>query len=378
MIDLTPGDLVRIHASFVKADELVDRRRAVYRAAVAISSSQNGADLGWEKLDNPAVRAHLCEVLAGVASYDPGKVRSLDTLIDPDHSHSVGGSMVRVASAAVARSALVGALRRIDDQMHRHEANSALTLLTAGDSSFAAAARQVVDGSRLLTSLAPELAADLLAHVAVFAIVARSSAVRLGSASVKEYPGLVLVPEPDSPLEIAEAIVHEGAHQKFFDLSITKSIFGSDAEVPKFRPPWAVAAAPKWPLAQTFAAFHAYCCLGAFATTLESSDSDLVPNSSSLLPVAAERAVQIADWLVQREGHLGRDGRALLAQLTGRDADEIEPLVGSVALERLGPFDRRILVACGDWTLIAQTARPAALYWVPSAELPESVLPLER
>jgi hypothetical protein len=216
MIDLTPGDLVRIHASFVKADELVDRRRAVYRAAVAISSSQNGADLGWEKLDNPAVRAHLGEVLAGVASYDPGKVRSLDTLIDPDHSHSVGGSMVRVASAAVARSALVGALRRIDDQMHRHEANSALTLLTAGDSSFAAAARQVVDGSRLLTSLAPELAADLLAHVAVFAIVARSSAVRLGSASVKEYPGLVLVPEPDSPLAIAEAIVHEGAHQKFF------------------------------------------------------------------------------------------------------------------------------------------------------------------
>ena len=41
---------------------------------------------------------------------------------------------------------------------------------------------------------------------------------RLGSASAREFPGLVLFPEPQTALEVAEALIHEGAHQKFFDL----------------------------------------------------------------------------------------------------------------------------------------------------------------
>ncbi len=33
----------------------------------------------------------------------------------------------------------------------------------------------------------------------------------MGSATVREYPGLVVVPQPTPPLEVAEALVHEGA-----------------------------------------------------------------------------------------------------------------------------------------------------------------------
>ncbi len=92
------------------------------------------------------------------------------------------------------------------------------------------------------------------------------------SASSRYVPGIVLIDEPALPIEVAEALVHEGAHEKFFDLAITREFLDAraeDAEV--FETSWSHA---RWPLEQTFAAWHAYTCLAQFFVSV-------TPNSSA-------------------------------------------------------------------------------------------------
>lgn len=336
------GDLIaRAHGRFGSAGEVVAQRRAVYRLAVELlgpadpTDSEIDTEIDADRLDNPVSRGHLGEVLSGRAAFSPGELRPLTDLTGP-----VAGP-VRVVQRG--EDALAPALARVSTELRRHRAGEdPPALLTAGGVGFAQARRVLLDGVEVALRGVPELAADLLPHVAAFAMV-RDDSGRLGSASAREFPGLVVLPAPSVAAEAAEAFLHEGAHQKFFDLAITRAVFGANQfDAPPMPPSWAGGA--EWPLEQTFAAWHAYRCLTAFA---EVSDP---PPGASLLPVAAERAEELGDWLRAHGEYLGPDGHRLLDAVDGRAPDAPPPSGAgspppSDPAARTLRFDRRTLIA---------------------------------
>jgi hypothetical protein len=373
---LAGPDLVRVHASLGSVDELLSQRRTVYRAAVRLSANSFVGDVDDVVLDNPVVRSHLGEVLAGSASYDEGRLQSLDDLLAGECRSAVGHGVVRVASTREARTALSGALRRIDEQLHRHGDLGVQTeLLLVGDEDFHDAHRKLIDGVRLAACLSPELTQDLTSHVAVFALLKRSSAARLGSASAREYPGLILLPAPWSALEAAEALMHEGAHQKFFDLCINRAIFATEVG-PSFAPSWAPSGSPRWSFEQAFAAFHAYCCLAAFWVAVVEAKETPELHEYSLLPEAWTRSSEVGAWLISQSDFLGAEGRALLGRLMG-NVDTRRASEESVCeVPRIRSHVRREELSCGEWTLVAEIAhatsdaQPFILHWVRPASSP--------
>jgi HEXXH motif-containing protein len=237
-------------------------------------------------------------------------------------------------------------------QQQGHQAG--VQLRSRVDAHFADLVGVVSAGVALADELAPDLAADLLSHVALLAIV--GSAGGLGSASLKEFPGLVVLPEPATPSEVAEALFHEGAHEKFFDLDLTCGLFGPvGVAAPSFVPSWRGGSAP-WPLAQCFAAFHAYRCLAAVAPQM----TGLHPGS--LMPVADRRADELAYWLEQNAArHLSSSG-VVLAQALGADVRESPR--ASEAVPALAPA---VVRDCGPRRLEVHRGRPPTMYWVRKA-----------
>ena len=181
---------------------------------------------------------------------------------------------------------------------------------------------------------------------------------------MREFPGLILLPEPRCPSEVAEALVHEGAHQRFFDLALTRRVLG-DGSPTRFTPPWAPAGRAPWPFEQCVAAFHAYCCL-AFAGALGGHPA---PHTGSLLPVAAHRASVLGEWLHGHGEQLGPDGQSLIGRLTGREfALPPAPTDAPDALADMRAAPHRIATQeCGDWTLVMQWSRPATVLWTQTA-----------
>lgn len=206
----------------------------------------------------------------------------------------------RVAGCPSAGAALAPTLARVaTEPRHRDVDDRPPVLLTEVAPEFPAARRRLLAGIGMAAEVTPALTADLLPHVAAFALV-RDESGRLGSASAREYPGLVALPAPRSVAENAEAFIHEGAHQKFFDLAITRAVFGSNQYAePPMRPSWAPGAA--WPLEQTFAAWHAYRCL----TVLTEAWDRHTPPPASLIQVAMPRAAELGRWLAGQGEYLG-------------------------------------------------------------------------
>lgn len=346
------GDhIARAHGRFGSATEIVEQRRAVYRLAVELLDP-TGPEIGPDRLDNPMSRGHLGEVLSGRAAYSRQELRPLAELTGP-----VSGP-VRVLDRGA--DALAPALTRVGTELRRHRADDRLpALLTTRAAGFGKARRVLLDGVALAARVLPALAADLLPHVALFALV-RDESGRLGSASAREFPGLVVLPAPSVALEAAEAFLHEGAHQKFFDLAITRAVFGGNQHAaPPMRPSWAVGAG--WPLEQTFAAWHAYRCLTALA---EVSDP---PPGPSLLPFAAERAGELGDWLRGHGGYLGPDGHRLLAEVDGRAPDDppSDPLAAAGSPWAPPPSDPAARTSHFDGrTLVAWPGRPVEFAWL--------------
>jgi hypothetical protein len=366
---LTARDIVRAHSSLGPGEEIIEQRRAIYLAAIELTSAGSVPDPPPDVLDNPAVRAHLGAALSTGDPSAAARLCSVDGLVAEGCALEVLGCPVQVASSADAPDALRGAVGRISDELRRHGVElPAAWLLTAEAPGFPVACERLAAGVRMALEVAPELTRDLLAHVALFAVLA-DEAGRLGSASAREYPGLVLVPEPATAVEVAEAVVHEGAHQAFFDFSLTRAILGPEQyEAPPFTPSWAQPGAPPWPMEQCYAAFHAYCCLSAFADAL--GGADLSANPSSLLPMAAVRADEIGDWLLNHGRLIQPDGHALLRSLTGH-APVGEPAAAAEPAATPSVIDAGTVVRpCGPLTLVARKGHPADLLWVRSDRLP--------
>lgn len=182
---------------------------------------------------------------------------------------------------------------------------------------FTRGLRRLQEGVDLAETTCPALLRDLLPHVSLIAMLDDSQAAGVHSASLRDYPGLVLTGGPGTALEAAEVIVHEAAHQKFFDLALVHDVLGPESDTcPTFAPPWREAGT-RWPLEQCLAAFHAYNCLAEFADGLGRAVAPHALHSGSLLPHAPLRSRVIGHWLTDRSTFLGRDARVLVGGLLG-------------------------------------------------------------
>ncbi|ANZ35745.1 hypothetical protein BBK82_06275 [Lentzea guizhouensis] len=292
---------------------LVDERRTVYRLAADLFAP--GTELSDNLADHPIVRYEIGRALAGAGELDLARM------------HEVAGLRVCDAGIAVAADPRSGFLLEAPLRIIAPPGVAIEPLTEADGDRFSAALQVVADGIRLFRSLAPVTADDLLAHVSMLAVLKRETSGGVVSASSRYVPGIVLIDEPSLPIEVAEALVHEGAHEKFFDLAITHEFLDARAEdVEFFETSWSHA---RWPLEQTFAAWHAYSCLAQFAQAC--AGVELGPDS--LLPKAQERAAEIGAWLLAHEHELRPDARWLLRALAGEtvapsavegDAAEIE------------------------------------------------------
>ncbi|MFD4674480.1 HEXXH motif-containing putative peptide modification protein [Lentzea sp. NPDC058450] len=340
-----------LHAQLAPADVLVDERRALYRLAVDLFAP--GTELSDNLLDHPITRYEIGRALSGHGDLDPGQLREVSAM-------GVRDLGLLVASDPAAADQLEAPLRIVAPDGAKPE-----PLTEADGARFEAAAGIVADGVALLRKLAPAMASDLLAHVSMLAVLRSETSGGVVSASSRYVPGIVLIDEPTTPMEVAEALVHEGAHEKFFDFAITREfldVHAEDAEY--FENSWSHA---RWPLEQTFAAWHAYSCLAQFAVVAEGER--LGPHS--LLPKARERATEIGEWLLAHEFVLLPHARWLLHAFSG-DAAVPGPEDSAVDGVRTVPEGSCFEVRSGVAHRVAGTGRVVAgrlagrpeIYWL--------------
>lgn len=364
---ISAGELRRVHAQIGPADEVINQRRTLYSTVFdMVTGGRTDPDTDIDLLDSPAVRGNLGEVLGGHGPHRPEVCVPLDGLVEPQFTRTIRGFQIRLASTTAVAPALRGALICIGAALASHGNDPDLAFLIdpehpATNSAFS----RIVDGVRLAVRVAPEMALDILPHVSMFAVLTTGGSSRLGSASAREYPGVILIPQPESAIEVAEALIHEGAHQKFFDLATTRALFGPMPAEHWFIPSWATGGAPGWPIEQAFAAWHAYTCLAAFATTVLAENHDLP--AFSLLPYAEGRAAEIGDWLLANGAALGRDGHSLLFHALGRfPVDSCRQL--DVTIHDLGfkpDSPEWIVRSPRGRTLLARHVTPPEFYWIP-------------
>lgn len=298
-----------LHAAVAPASDLLEERRTLYRLAVELFAP--GTELSDNLVDHPIVRYEIGRVLAGHGDLDPALLTE------------VAAMRVREAGVVVAADPMAAELLEAPLRIVSQSSVRPLPLTEADGERFDKALAIVSDGVRLLRTLAPGMAEDLLAHVSMVAVLKRETSGGVVSASSRYVPGIVLIDEPSLPVEVAEALVHEGAHEKFFDFAIAKEFLDARAEdADYFETSWSHV---QWPLEQTFAAWHAYSCLAQFATSI--GTEQLGPDS--LLPKARERADEIGQWLLAHENDLLADACWLLHALMG---DKVEP-TGEVAAQ---------------------------------------------
>ncbi|GGN16718.1 hypothetical protein GCM10011609_67000 [Lentzea pudingi] len=296
-----PASTHALHAVLSPAVTLVDERRALYRLGLDLFAPD--AELSDNLADHPIVRYEIGRALAGESGLDPARLIEVAAM-------SVRDVGIAVAADPAAADVLEAPLRIVAPPNTRPQ-----PLTEVDGDRFETALAIVAEGVRLFRELAPAMAEDLLGHVSMLAVMKRETSGGVVSASTRYVPGIVLIDEPSVPMEVAEALVHEGAHEKFFDMAITKDFLDSGAEdADYFQTSWSGA---RWPLEQTFAAWHAYSCLAQFFLSVGAEQ--LGPDS--LLAKASERAAEIGRWLLVHERDLLGDARWLLRALMGEATD---------------------------------------------------------
>lgn len=318
----TTRDIPSVHAAIAPVGVLTGARRALYQLAWELLGPGAGAavELGTDVLDNPVARGRLGAALGTGEPVAADELPPLGAVVGEGGRIPAGPVELAVASSAGAGELLAGALSAVGAELARlgQDGGGPRLLTEASGAAFPAALGLVREGVALARSTSPELLDDLLPHIGLLGIIDPAGAGRLGSASTRHYPGLVLIPAPGSASEVAEALVHEGAHQKFFDLAITGRMLTAESDrCPPFEVCWPPAGRC-WPMEQTLAAAHAYACLARFAADAGSAGGLHAFGPDSLLPVAAERGRLLGDWLLDRGEWLGVDAHTLLAGLHGR------------------------------------------------------------
>ncbi|MET9227368.1 HEXXH motif-containing putative peptide modification protein [Lentzea sp. NPDC003310] len=344
-----------MHAAIAPAGVLVDERRTLYRLAGEIYAP--GARLSDNLLDHPAVRYELGRALAGHEDLDG------ETLFAAARIEVADAAGIAVVSDSDATSKLATPLRIIAP------AGAKPQVLTRADGErFAAALALVAEAVELFRALAPEMSDDLLAHLDLFVVLKSETSGGVVSASTRYMPGLVLIDEPATAMEVAEALVHEGSHLKFFDFAVTRDFLDARSHrADHFVNSWSRV---EWPMEQAYAAWHAYTALSQFALQCESQQLSPL----SLLPKAHERAAEIGQWLVEHQADLCSDARWLLHALRGTapSRDEMPSTMDGDTLAeqfletdhlQLVPGVRRARAASGR-SVAATASRPPNIFWL--------------
>ncbi len=361
------GDIVAAHAAFGTSADVIRCRRATYLTTIELlAGGAHAASLGSDVIDDPLVRHHLGEVLSGETAFDPGILRQEPTVADPTSDIPSPAGVIRLAATSASPHRLAGAAARVGAEIDSSPGAVRLVVRSVADDGFVDDRENVLAGIELAVERAPELARDLLQHVSLFAVLGGPDAGRIASASAREYPGLILLPAASSPVEVAEGLIHEGAHQLFFDLAITRAFLDVTGPVPRFRPSWAADDAVSWPFEQAVAAFHAYVCLAALADRFALQEL----HSYSLMPHAKMRSAEIGDWIDTVRDGLGVDGRRFVGLLQGRrpesDSDSAAGtarLVEEIRAEA-GPM---VVRRCGVRSIVGvRVIDGVHLYWLPS------------
>jgi hypothetical protein len=360
-------DIPAVHAAIASRSALRRERRALYRLAAELLERGSPHRLDIDIIDSPLARHHIGDALAGRTNL----VRSALVGINAVATTGCGAHNLRIASRPDANTLLAPAWATIGAELARqHAAGEPPRLLTEADGEhFNSALALIRSGIALARSVSPELSDDLFAHIALVGVINPRCAGRLVSASPRALPGLVLLKAPQSSIEVAEALVHEGAHQKLFDLAITHDLLNVESDrCPPFHPPWT----PKghlWPLEQALAACHAYVCLARFHHDLGSTASTHQLGAESLLLVASERSKILGKWLLDKGDHLGADASRLLDSLIGRRPRN-SPAMSSPSGD-LAPTDyvietQLVFRRCGSpgRVLVGRSSSPPQLYWV--------------
>ncbi|HKS47332.1 MAG TPA: HEXXH motif-containing putative peptide modification protein [Amycolatopsis sp.] len=353
-------DATAVHAALAPVGALLAERRALYRLAADMfaSDEREPAD---EKLDNPLFRFRVGEALAGRALFDPTVEDDLAPVTTELRS---GEARLRVAIGMGANDLLAGAMRVIRAQSFSD--GTPPRLLTGADGEpFTRALDTIQAGLDKARAVSPQLTDDLLPHVGLLVILDPETSGGLISASSRFFPGLILIDRPVNPFDVAEALIHEGAHQKFFDLAITHDFLGADpAEGRTFHPSWSGAS---WPVEQVIAAFHAYACLAQFNEDVARAGESASLGVNSLLPVAREREEEIGEWLLAAETALELDARWLLRTFLEEDTADLTQESTAMAPEgryALDPLLRVARMAHSRRVLLARPGSPPELHWL--------------
>jgi len=361
-----------VHDAIAPVAVLQRERRALYQFATDMMCPGAPETLDLDVVDSPIARNRIGEALAGRAELACSELVGISAVTGELGRINSEGEGPRVVSRPDATTLFAEALSTVGAELVRQRAAlGPPRLLTATDGDqFASALSALGEGIALARSLSSELIDNLLPHIALVAIVDPRHAARLASASPRSFPGLVLLESPSSQssIDVAEALVHEGAHQKFFDFAITRDLLdvGSD-RCPLFHPPWGPEDR-QWPLEQTLAAGHAYACLARFAHDAGVPVRRRAVAEHSLLPAASERCEIIGQWLLDSGSYLGSSAHTLLEGLLGR-----RPRPPAVAADRLTttpvdyiPSSGLAFRRCGsaDRVLIGRTTSPLQLFWV--------------
>lgn len=359
-------DVAAVHAAIAAPGTLQRERRALYQLAAELLEHGDPPVLDLDIIDSPLARHCIGDALAGHANLVYSTLVGISAVAAPDSA----ARGLRVVSRPEANTVLAPVLRTVGAGLDgQQDAFGQPALLTEADGAcFTSALTILGDGVALARSVIPELIEDLLGHITLVGVIDPQLAGRLVSASPRSYPGLVLLKAPRSSIEVAEALVHEGAHQKFFDLAITHDLLTADSDrCPPFHPPWA-SAQRRWPLEQTLAAYHAYACLDRFSVEAGATAGSPAECPESLLPVAAERSEILGHWLLGQGDHLGADAHLLLDGLIGQrpstsrtagscpDATAADYVIDApLEFRRCGSPDR---------VLVGRSSQPPQLYWV--------------
>jgi hypothetical protein len=366
-------DIPTVHAAIASPRALQRERRALYQFATELLGCDRPQILDTDIIDSPLARHYIGDALAGHTDLVHSTLIGIDAIAAP----TIGTQDLRVASRPQANILLAPAWKTIEAQLSRQEAGfGPPQVLTEADGErFTTALELLHAGVALARSVSPGLTDDLLPHIALVGIIDPQRAGRLVSASPRAVPGLVLLKSPRSSIEVAEALIHEGAHQKLFDLALTHDLLNANSDrCPPFHPPWTLPGR-LWPLEQSLAACHAYVCLDRFSNNLKlGGELNIIESThpldpESLLPVARERSEILGRWLLEQGDHLGIDAHRLVEGLTGRRPHN-SPATGDIT-SRVATTDYLIdppleVRRCGspDRVLVGRPSRPPQLYWV--------------
>ncbi|UQS27755.1 HEXXH motif-containing putative peptide modification protein [Amycolatopsis thermalba] len=362
-------DATAVHAALAPAHAVLEERRALYRLAVELLLPGR-APVPPEQLDSPLFRFQVGEALAGRRPITSDLGDDLDCVVT---ELVAGPSTLKVATGDRAGAVLAEALRVIHAQSL--SGGRPPRVLTGDDEALAV----VSAGLDKVRAVSPALADDLVAHVDLLVVLDPATSGGLVSASSRLFPGMILIDRPDAAYEVAEAIIHEGAHQKFFDLAITRDFLGPDpADGRTFRPSWSAAV---WPVEQVIAAFHAYACLAQFAEDVWARNENSELGTNSLLPRARERATEIGRWLRGAEDTLEIDAKWLLRTLL---CDEDAPTLSQPVTRPVPPgyytLDPLLRIARMETTrrvLVGRPGDPPELHWL-DGDAAELVVRLSR